>query len=571
MPPKSSATSLRKGKERECAPALPTPAAKPATPSPKKHGGHAPGARQWTIAEYLILLSIIALLKPQGGDDWEAVSEEHNAQASVNWNGDTCKKCNLGLLKLPPPTGRKKMHPLHRLALVIDRDVSKGISIHIMNDAQSHNPLGELDDEFTHAKWEMKEYGMDFDSPPDFKTPLPDEDAVVDEDEDKASVDEGKAADEVEPIDEEVYQPSEAETEPTNVNSVPQANLPLTVRESPSWDIEHLSDPELAALPAPVQAESPMISQATLLDIFGACQQPLTSSATPHVAPLVSAVASKSRPAPFPMSKVPPVVQGSSSSSARAAPSTSTSTSQVKSSAGAILTRVQPTPKPKCKLTPDLIPRPSSKSPLKPKAIAFTPLIEVIEQPKSNKCKADEDIVKEEKIGKREVPKPLSSKKAQVSHASSSKLKPKAAKVVYYDVLDISSSDDDDFLNDFMVKRDVSNVTSMMIMNQQRKVHHFHTQLDTAKAKIQELKLKIIELEYDKKLNERVKEELAKEHAQQASMVLAPAPAPAPAPVPVPVPAPIIIPAPVTAPTVAPVPAPVLTQSFDAPLPGEVN
>ncbi|KAG8686022.1 hypothetical protein FRC11_009656 [Ceratobasidium sp. 423] len=569
MPPKSSATSSRKGKERERAPALPTPAAEPATPSPKKRGGRAPGARQWTIAEYLILLSVIALLEPQGGDDWEAVSEEHNAQASVNRNGDTCKKRNLGLLKLPPPTGRKKMHPLHRLALVVDRDVSKGIGIHVMNDAQSHDPLGELDDEFTRAKREMKEYGMDFDSPPDFKTPLPDEDAVVDEDEDEASVDEGEAADEVEPIDEEVYQPSEAETEPTNVDSVPQANLPPTVCESPSWDIEHLSDPELAALPAPVQAESPTIPQAMLLDIFGARQQPPTSSATPRVAPLVSVVASKSRPAPFPMSKVPPAAQGSSSSSAQAAPSTSTSTSQVKSSAGAVLTRVRPTPKPKREPTPDPIPGPSSKSPLKPKAIAFTPSIEVIEQPKSNKRKADEDIVKEEKIGKREAPKPLSSKKAQVSHASSSKPKPKAAKVVDYDVLDISSSDDDDFLNDFMAKRDASNVTSMTIMNQQRKVHHFRTQLDTAKAEIQELKLKIIELEYDKKLNEQVKEELAKERAQQAGMVLAPAPAPGPAPVPVP--APIIIPAPVAAPTVAPVPAPVPTQSFDAPLPGEAN
>ncbi|GAB1518606.1 hypothetical protein RhiTH_001669 [Rhizoctonia solani] len=143
------------------------------------------------------------------------------------------------LLKLPVPTGRKKMHPLHRLALAVDRDVSKAIGILTINDSPAQDPFdSDLDMEFKRAKSNMQRYGFDFNMSANFKTPLPDEDAFVDSD-----LDEGPTADQDAKDNagdsgadnrgngKEVYQPSEADSVPDDatVSSSPPA------LESP-WD-----------------------------------------------------------------------------------------------------------------------------------------------------------------------------------------------------------------------------------------------------------------------------------------------------------------------------------------------
>ncbi|KAF8729997.1 hypothetical protein RHS02_07733, partial [Rhizoctonia solani] len=268
MPPKS-ATSLRKGKERKSVPAAPVPAADSTTPSPSKRGGRRPGAT--------------SKQRPEGSKRWELVRTQHNELNQSNQSTNTIKKHYNMLLKLPVPTGCKKMHPLHQLALAVDRDVSKAIGILTINNSPAQDPFdSNLDTEFERAKSNMQRYGFDFNMLADFKTPLPDEDAFVDSD-----LDEGPAADQDADDNagdsgadnrgngEEVYQPSEADSVPDNGKPALKAHPPA-LRKSPPWDLHKLSgpahkEPTLSGPPSPMPPVRPPVkTPAWLLEVFGA-------------------------------------------------------------------------------------------------------------------------------------------------------------------------------------------------------------------------------------------------------------------------------------------------------------
>ncbi|CCO34866.1 hypothetical protein BN14_08975 [Rhizoctonia solani AG-1 IB] len=102
------------------------------------------------------------------------------------------------VLKLPKPTGRSKMHPLHRLALAVDKDINKANATYLLNDSINHDPYGDLHAEFERAKRDMTRLKLDFKRAPNFDVPLRDEDAQVDGNEGDLSgdvEDAGSAAD----------------------------------------------------------------------------------------------------------------------------------------------------------------------------------------------------------------------------------------------------------------------------------------------------------------------------------------------------------------------------------------
>ncbi|KAF8675643.1 hypothetical protein RHS04_06650 [Rhizoctonia solani] len=267
MPPKS-ATSLRKGKECKSIPAAPVPAANSTTPSPSKRGRHRPRATRWSIHKVLNLLFIISKQRPEGSKRWEL------------------KHYNM-LLKLPVPTGHKKMHPLHQLALAVDCNVSKAIGILTINNSPAQYPFdSNLDTEFEQAKSNMQQYGFNFNMLANFKTPLPDEDAFVDLDLDKgpaadqdANNNAGDSRAEDRGNGKEVYQPSEANSVPDNGKPALKAH-PLALCKSPPWDLHKLSgpahkEPTLSGPPSPMPPVHPPVkTPARLLEVFGAQKEP---------------------------------------------------------------------------------------------------------------------------------------------------------------------------------------------------------------------------------------------------------------------------------------------------------
>ncbi|EUC55559.1 hypothetical protein RSOL_120760, partial [Rhizoctonia solani AG-3 Rhs1AP] len=152
--------------------------------------------------------------------------------------------------------------------------------------------------------------------------------------------------------------------------------------------------------------------------------------------------------------------------------------------------------------------------------------------PKKRKVIEDSgDEVKEERVGKRGAPKPASRKVSKVypkasSSKASSKGKTKASTGPEDDIIDISS--DDDYLKSYMDQRNASNMASIAIMGQNQKVRLLRERLINSEAKNQELQLKILQLEFEKKVQQGVQEALA----QQYLIVPPAAPAPAPAPAP---------------------------------------
>ncbi|CCO37812.1 hypothetical protein BN14_11972 [Rhizoctonia solani AG-1 IB] len=374
------------------------------------------------------MLRTILAGTPQCSDDWVIIRDRHNKLNGKSRSVDTVKKHYNTLLKLPVPTGRKKMHPLHRLALAVDREVSKVIGVHMMNDVLALDPFGGLDQEFERAESEMEQYGFDFNLPPDFSKPLPDKDAVVDEDEgedeDEPSTTTGAAAEveaEVEgEVDEEVYQSLDVDNGSNEADPVPSI-------QSPAWNFDEITGPTPGSTPAPAvpepstladpatPAESSPRAQASLLKLFGARQQ-ASSSGT----------ALKAGPVPFPLSK---------SAKARTAqglnPSPSASVSPAKK-----------------RSEPSLAVEPGQLSGSGPASFPVTH--------KSNSVKRktidDEREVKEETVGKREVK--ASSKKPRTSVHKD---------VAKDDIIDISSDEGPSFLNKFTGKQLTNKVSSLAI------------------------------------------------------------------------------------------------------------
>ncbi|CCO37482.1 hypothetical protein BN14_11638 [Rhizoctonia solani AG-1 IB] len=159
----------RKGKGRARAP-----------PAPKKKPGRKRGAVMWKSSEYLRLYRTISVIRPTGNNQWELVSAQHSAEGTTKQSLELCKMHWFSVLKLKKPTGGAKMHPLHCLALAIDAEICKSTGTYVLNDKDDHDPYGELDVKFQHAKDEMERYKMDPNRPPRFDVPMPDEDAQVD-------------------------------------------------------------------------------------------------------------------------------------------------------------------------------------------------------------------------------------------------------------------------------------------------------------------------------------------------------------------------------------------------------
>ncbi|KAF8761069.1 hypothetical protein RHS01_01229 [Rhizoctonia solani] len=134
--PVSNATRGWKGKACASTPSkLPTTSA----PSLKKQGGRKVGARAWTIKDYLLVFRIISVVRPAGSNQWEIVGKNMMVQSSTVQSGEVCKNCWVKVLKLPKPTGQSKMHPLHCLALAVNKSISKSHAIGLLDNSTRSN------------------------------------------------------------------------------------------------------------------------------------------------------------------------------------------------------------------------------------------------------------------------------------------------------------------------------------------------------------------------------------------------------------------------------------------------
>ncbi|EUC62818.1 hypothetical protein RSOL_456650, partial [Rhizoctonia solani AG-3 Rhs1AP] len=258
----SNNKTLRKGKARAGTP-----------PAPKKRGGRKKGAVKWTIVEYIRLFRIISEIRPSGNNHWQQVMEEHNLGPTER-SLDACKTHWFPVLKLKKPTGGTRTHPLHRLALSIDDDINKSNGTHVMNDEDDHDPYLEIKLEFKRAEDEMRRYKMDFNRPPNFNIPMPDEDAVVDEEDmaveelsevesdggsDHGDGGDGKTGDDKVVEDGGhgtglVRSLSEAPTELDD----PKEQVDLQdVHHSSSWDLEVIAGPSAPSAPKTLAPKSP--------------------------------------------------------------------------------------------------------------------------------------------------------------------------------------------------------------------------------------------------------------------------------------------------------------------------
>ncbi|CAE6535470.1 unnamed protein product [Rhizoctonia solani] len=503
----SSSKSTKKGKAHA------TVTSKQTSKATGKRGRQV-GAVKWTIAEHLALFRIIAAIRPSGNNDWKQVGVQHSL-GPTNRSGDACKGHWTPVLKLPKPTGRSKPHPLHHLALAIDADINKANATFVMNDQGNHDSYGELEAEFKLAEDEMKRLKLDFNRPPNFNMPTPDEDAVVDEEGDGMEVEDGsedgdngegegegegesegegngegegegdgegqgdgegegdgeqdngndgdRGGENIVDMVQDIRLPSETPTE-LDAAEVQAPNKDFgAARRSSSWDFQFISDPSIPPAPeAPAQA-SP-----------------------------------KAGPAPFPMSK----------------PSMSNSPEKSSTKQGGATVnpspRKRPEPKPKREPSPEQAI--ALKTPSKSKATGArgTPLVDVDNTSvKSNKRKANNE---EERSDKRKVPKTSSGK------AGRSKGQQPKVKEGDEDIINLISDDDNEFINAYIEKKEESNMAAIAFMDHKRKIQHLEGKLQMANEAIASLKLEIIELKQDQKVQARVEAELARR--------LAPAPLP---------------------------------------------
>ncbi|KAF8693982.1 hypothetical protein RHS03_08259, partial [Rhizoctonia solani] len=363
------------------------------------------------------------------------------------------------LLKLPVPTGRKKMHPLHQLALAVDCDVSKAIGILTINNSPTQDPFdSNLDMEFEHAKSNMQQYGFDFNMLANFKTPLPDEDAFVDLDLDKGPATDQDAKDNAADSGadnrgngKEVYQPSEANSVPDNGEPALKAH-PLALCKSPPWDLHELSgpahkEPTLSGPPSPMPPVRPPVkTPARLLEVFGAQKEPT--------------------PAPSPISQL----------------TQADATSPIK--------------------------KPLSLKPLNSCNAAPS---KSVEGSKKRKVISNNQEVKEEHIGKREAKGPASKKhQASGPKGGSSKSKSQNTAALNNSVIDILSDKSLALLNKFLGKKQVGNISTMTIQDLSKQNLLLCNQLATARNTIQQQGLQIIRLQSDLQVQARVEAKLAR-------------------------------------------------------------
>ncbi|CCO35567.1 hypothetical protein RSOLAG1IB_11469 [Rhizoctonia solani AG-1 IB] len=178
------------------------------------------------------------------------------------------------------------MHLLHCLALAINAEICKSTGTYLLNDKDDHDPYGELDVEFQHAKDKMERYKMDPDRPPRFDVPMPDEDAQVDKEiapaedlsEDEAnggSKDEDKG---------QVNVQSDNKDTPYADKAVEDGQI----HRLPLWSMEFVSGP---LVPLALSSSTPLSPKAQLQASTSATRINAAAAAT----------------APFPMLKVLPM------------------------------------------------------------------------------------------------------------------------------------------------------------------------------------------------------------------------------------------------------------------------
>ncbi|CCO36374.1 hypothetical protein BN14_10508 [Rhizoctonia solani AG-1 IB] len=143
------------------------------------------------------VFQIISAIRPSSSNKWEIVGENMSSLGTCpkrSWGTltrHTGRRRRLGrtedrrdglkgVLKLPKPTGRSKMHPLHCLALAVNKDINKANTTYLLGDSINHNPYGNLHAEFKRAKRNMTHLKLDFKRTPNFNVLLRDEDVQVD-------------------------------------------------------------------------------------------------------------------------------------------------------------------------------------------------------------------------------------------------------------------------------------------------------------------------------------------------------------------------------------------------------
>ncbi|KAF8736256.1 hypothetical protein RHS02_06347, partial [Rhizoctonia solani] len=433
--PVSNATCGRKGKARASTPSkLPSTSA----PSPKKQGGRKVGARAWTIKDYLLVFRIISVVRPAGSDQWEIVGE------------------NMTVLKLPKPTGRSKMHPLHRLALAVNKSISKSHAIGLLDDSSAQDEYEETEIEFKRAETQMKRLRLDFKRAPNFKVPLLNEDAEVEDDganSNTKNADNNCAGNKAGPdgdlseswagLDDKAAGEGAGSGAGEGTGSrkdngeedwipISTTTHPCTASKSPSWGL-HLSN---------IDTTTPLPSNAALLSKAPTTPKPPTHSSTGL--------------APFPMLKLR-LNKAKASLPSKAASDVATNS------------------------------RPSFKTPVK------------LEAGPSNKRKAPSSAQADRDDCSKKAtlePKPIGRR-----------VEPKASSS--NDIIDLILDDDGEFISSYLKQQEEGNFKTIAYMQLGWKVQQLEKQLAKAHQKIRKLELKLIKYELDKKVQERVKEALA--------------------------------------------------------------
>ncbi|KAB5589203.1 hypothetical protein CTheo_7361 [Ceratobasidium theobromae] len=470
--------------------ALPAPTA--AASSPTKHrGGCGVGAVKWSVCEYLCLFRVIATVCPQGSADWKTVGLVHS-EGPTKQSGETCKSCWNPILKMPKPTGKAKVHPLHRLALSIDDHMNKARATQTLNDAAvdlDEELFSSIDVEFDRAKRELTHLGLDLDAPPNFNHVL--EDTVdgegdMDREDDANNTAEFKGTPNGKLVEEEVYLPKDVH-EDTQMEPEPADGV------APA--------PMLAPIPMPVPTPMPV-----------AMPTPPPVPVPVPVQPAAAAQAPVPIPAPIP---VPAPVQPAAAHPLHHSPPWDIKEAthlQVSPKVQATLTSLfatclQPSPK----ATPALFPlKPSAAIPSmstsasgKPKLlVASGTLLKSPSKSKKRKAPAaDEEVVER-------VPKWESKPKASGSKGSQPKVEVLTGEG---GIIDLTG--DNLFVEGFMNKKQVNNLNNLAMMDRINEIQSLRTQLASANERIRDLEIMVkkykLEAEYAKRVQDAVAAELA--------------------------------------------------------------
>ncbi|KDN40850.1 hypothetical protein RSAG8_07868, partial [Rhizoctonia solani AG-8 WAC10335] len=448
--------------------------------------GRRPGAKSWLIAEYFRLFRLVASHCPSVGNAWIPLAEEHSSQQDTERSAKACQEKWNYALKFPKPTGKSKIHPLCHLARGIDEHINKVNATRTLND--NHTMLVEELHDSIEAEFETAERDLEGleDTAPVFDTApeemeevaggLEEECEVAEEEADDPGDEEETTDDEVQDNDLEQFAPGEVPDDAEILEIVYQPPTPEPVPElddSRPWDIEEDSQSatETVAQAPPARLRPKMVSPAKGQPTLFEHSVPAVSKTGAGAGPPAPSKASRPvAPAPFPWS----------------------------SKAGSSTTPVA-----KAKL--------KSKGKAVTPAAKHTPDIKKTGNSTSKKRKPDESSTEE--VYEYVVPKHTPGGKSAASSSKNASTSKKAngapakkTRKLDDDVINLTSSDDDHFINRLVERKEAGNLATVAIMDRNRELQLAREQLVDLRRENDELRSQIRDDQIEKEVQKRLKD-----------------------------------------------------------------